>query len=95
VFGTILNSTIRTEIPARIGVEPDEAAGLIRAPAEIAALPDDARQAVIDSVALGVSRIYWICAASMLCALVVALVLPERPLRTRAGLSDAMEGSAG
>jgi hypothetical protein len=27
--------------------------------------------------------------------LVVALVLPERPLRTRAGLSDAMEGSAG
>jgi EmrB/QacA subfamily drug resistance transporter len=94
VFGTILNSTIRTEIPARIGVAPDEAAGLIRAPAEIAALPDDARQAVVDSVALGVSRIYWICAAAMVCALVVALVLPERPLRTRAGLSDAMEGSA-
>ena len=42
MFGTILNSTIRSEIPARIGVAPDEAAGLIRAPAEIAALPDDA-----------------------------------------------------
>jgi MFS family permease len=90
-FGTILNSTIRSEIPRRTGVAADEAASLIRSPAEIAALPTEARNAVIDSVALGVSRIYWICAAAMACAVVFAILLPERPLRTRAGLSDAME----
>ena len=93
VFGTVLNTTIRTEIPNRIGVDPDEAAGLIRSPSEIEALPDAARQAVVDSVALGVSRIYWICAAIMVCAVFVALRLPERPLKLRAGLSEAMEAA--
>ena len=93
-FGTILNSTIRSEIPARIGVAADEAAGLIRSPEDIAALPDAPRQAVIDSVALGVGRIYWVCAGAMVVAFVVALLLPERPLRLRAGLSDAMESQA-
>ncbi|MEN9646981.1 MAG: hypothetical protein RL238_3650 [Actinomycetota bacterium] len=94
IFGTVLNATIRTELPARLGVAPDEAAGLIRSPAEIAALPDEARQAVVDGVALGVSRIYWICAAVMVVGVVLALVLPEKPLRQRAGLSDAMESAA-
>ncbi|MFN6119088.1 MAG: MDR family MFS transporter [Actinomycetes bacterium] len=94
VFGTVLNSTVRSEIPARIGVEPDAAADLIRSPAEIQALPTLERQAVIDTVALGVSRIYWICAAVMVIGAILALVLPERPLRTRAGLSDAMESAS-
>lgn len=93
-FGTILNSTIRSEIPARIGVQPDEAADLIRSPAEIAALPTASRDAVVDSVALGVSHIYWVCAGTMVAALLVALLLPERPLRMRAGLSDALEEEA-
>lgn len=91
VFGTVLNATIRSEIPRRIGVSADEAAGLIRSPKDIAGLPTDTRQAVIDGVAMGVSRIYWICAGVMVAAVVVALLLPERPLRLRAGLSDAME----
>ncbi len=94
VFGTVLNSTVRSEIPARTGVPADEAASLIRSPAQIEALPDDTRQAVIDTIALGVSRIYWICAGVMVVGAVFALLLPERPLRTRAGLSDAMEGAA-
>lgn len=94
MFGTILNATIRSEIPRLTGVPADEAADLIRSPAEIAALPDATRQAVVDSVALGVSRIYWICAAAMVGALICAIVLPERPLRNRAGLSDAMEEKA-
>jgi EmrB/QacA subfamily drug resistance transporter len=93
VFGTVLNATIRTELPRRLGVAPDEASGLIRSPDEIAALPDEARQAVVDGVALGVSRIYWICAAVMVVGVVLALVLPEKPLRARAGLSDAMESA--
>ncbi|HEU4840235.1 MAG TPA: MDR family MFS transporter [Ilumatobacteraceae bacterium] len=94
VFGTTLNATIRSEIPARTGVPPDEASSLIRSPEEIAALPADARSAVVDGVALGVSRIYLICAGVMACAVVIAILLPERPLRLRAGLSDAMEERA-
>jgi EmrB/QacA subfamily drug resistance transporter len=94
VFGTVLNATIRSEIPSRIGVPSDEAGTLIRSPEEIASLPDAARRAVVDSVALGVSRVYWICAGVMLCAVVVAALLPERPLRLRAGLSDALEEHA-
>jgi EmrB/QacA subfamily drug resistance transporter len=93
-FGTVLNSTIRTEIPRRIDIAEEEAAGLIRIPEEIARLPEAARRAVVDSVALGVSRIYWICAGVMMCAVVVAVLLPERPLKLRAGLSDAMEETA-
>lgn len=94
VFGTVLNSTIRSEIPARIGVTPDEATALIRSPEEIRVLPAASRLAVVDGVALGVSRVYWVCAGVMACAVVVALLLPERPLRLRAGLSDALEEQA-
>lgn len=94
VFGTILNTTIRREIPARIDVDPSEATGLIRSPAEIQALPPLERQAVIESVAIGVGRIYLVCAAVMAVGFVISLLIPERPLRTRAGLSDAMEERA-
>ena len=93
-FGTILNTTIRSEIPARIDVDPTEASGLIRSPAEIKALPLVERQAVIESVAIGVGRIYLVCALVMAAGFVISLLLPERPLRTRAGLSDAMEERA-
>jgi EmrB/QacA subfamily drug resistance transporter len=94
VFGTILNSTVRSEIPSRLDIPADEAADLIRSPDEIQLLPDAARQAVVDSVAIGVSRIYWVCAGVMAGAIVVAILLPERVLRLRAGLSDAMEDAA-
>jgi hypothetical protein len=40
---------------------------------------------------MGVSRIYWLCAATMVIALLLAVILREQPLRLRAGLSDAME----
>lgn len=94
-FGTIFNATIRSEIPARLSDVPaDEAMGLIRTPAEIAKLPEAERQAVSDAIAIGVSHIYWICAAVMVLGVVCAILLPERPLRTRAGLSDALENKA-
>lgn len=91
IYGTILNWTIRSEIPARTGIAADEAASLIRSPREIAMLPAQQRDAVVDSVALGVGRIYLVCAIVMVIALVIAILLPETPLRMRAGLSDAME----
>ena len=91
VFGTVLNTTIRAEIPARTDVAADAAAHLIRAPDEIRALPASIRDAVVDSIALGVSRLYWIGTALMVIAVGAALGLPERPLRARAGISDALE----
>ena len=93
-FGTILNSTIRSEIPKRVNVAAAEAASLIRAPGQIKLLDPVSRQAVVDSVALGVSRIYWVCGGVMAVGILFALLLPELPLRLRAGLSEAMEQSA-
>ena len=91
VFGTILNSTIRTEIPARLDVDADQAGDLIRSPAEIQLLPAGQRMAVVESVAIGVGRVYLVCAGVMAVGFVISLMLPERPLRERAGISDAME----
>jgi hypothetical protein len=51
------------------------------------------KQAVVDSIALGVSHIYYLCAAVALVALVFAILLPEKELRARAGLSDALENA--
>jgi MFS family permease len=91
IFGTILNSTIRTEIPKKVDIPAAKASGLIRSPKEIAKLSPVSRQAVIDSVATGVGRIYLGCALVMVCAIAIGFWLPEWPLRTRAGLSDSME----
>ena len=91
IFGTVLNTTIRSEIPKRITIDPDKASSIIRSPQQIATLPLASKQAVIDSLALGVSRIYWLCAATMVIGLLLAIILREQPLRLRAGLSDAME----
>lgn len=94
VFGTILNSTIRSEVPSRTGIEPDKVATLIRAPQEIKALPPIQRDAIVDGIALGVGRIYWCCVAIMVIGFFIALVLPEVQLKKRAGLSDALENSS-
>jgi len=93
VFGTILSSTIRSEVPGRTGIAADKVADLIREPQEIKALPAVQRDAIVDSIALGVGRIYWCCIAIMVIGFLVALVLPEVQLKKRAGLSDALENS--
>lgn len=94
VFGTILNSTIRSEVPSRTGIPADKVATLIRAPEQIKALPAVQRDAIVDGIALGVSRIYWCCVVIMVIGFLVALVLPEVQLKKRAGLSDALENSS-
>lgn len=99
VFGTILNATIRREIPRRMGISADAASDLIREPSSIAALPPASRDAVAETLASGVGQIYLVSAVVMVVGLVAAVLMPEQPLRPRAGLSDALEqaaaGSAG
>ena len=94
VFGTVLNATIRREIPSRLDISADDASSLIREPDDIAALPTASREAVVDAVASGVSTIYLVCTGIMLVGLVASILLPERVLRPRAGLSDALEEKA-
>ncbi len=94
VFGTMLNATIRREIPARLGISADDAAGLIREPADIAALPAASREAVVESLASGVGHIYLVCAGVMVVSLVAMILMPELTLRARAGISDALEQAA-
>jgi len=94
VFGTILNSTIRAELPARTGLSADEAVSLIRAPEDIAALPAEVRSSVVDVLAQGISTIYWVCAAVMVIGVVWAFLLPELPLRGKAGITDKLSEPA-
>jgi EmrB/QacA subfamily drug resistance transporter len=93
IFGTILNSTIRSEVPNRTGIAADKVATLIREPQQIKALPTVQRDAIVDGIALGVSRIYWCCVAIIAIGFLIALVLPEVQLKKRAGLSDALENA--
>jgi len=94
IFGTVLNTTIRSEIPKRVpSLVPDKASSIIRSPEQIKNLPFVSKQAVVDSLAMGVSRIYWICGGIMIIAFLLSLILRELPLRLRAGLSDAMENA--
>jgi EmrB/QacA subfamily drug resistance transporter len=93
IFGSILNSTIRRQLPAKLGISASKAAGLIRSPKDIKALPDAPRSAVVSAVASGVSSIYFWCAMVMVVGLGIAIILPEKPLRQRAGLSDALESA--
>jgi hypothetical protein len=94
--GTLLNSTIRKQLPAKTGLAPDAAVKLIRAPAQIKALDAAKRRAVIDAIASGVSHIYWVAGSLMVIAAVWAITMPELPLRDKAGLSDALaEASVG
>lgn len=92
-FGTILTATVRREVPQRLGISGDEAVSMIRVPDDIAALPEESRTAVVDSLASGVGNIYLVCTAIMVIGLIAAIALPERPLRPRAGLSDALESA--
>ncbi len=90
-FGTILNATIRRELPARLGISADAAVDLIREPSSIAALPAASRDAVAETLATGVGKIYLVSAVVMVVGLIAAILMPEQPLRPRAGLSDALE----
>ena len=90
--GTVLNSTVRAELTSRLQLGTGEAISLIRAPAEIRALPDAARQAVTGAISVGVGRVFLIASVVVAIGFVWALRMPELPLRDKAGLADVLEG---
>jgi EmrB/QacA subfamily drug resistance transporter len=91
ISGTILNKTVRAELPRRVGISAEKGIALLREPKQIAGLPVAVRNAVVDSISTGVGRIQVAAALSMVIAIVWALVLPELPLRDRAGLTDLLQ----
>jgi EmrB/QacA subfamily drug resistance transporter len=91
VSGTILNKTIRAEIPKRTGMRAEQGIALIREPKKIAALAPDLREAVVNAISTGVGRIQVLSTLCMVVAVFWAIGMPELPLRNRAGLSDALQ----
>jgi EmrB/QacA subfamily drug resistance transporter len=89
-YGTLLNTMIRADLPERTGLSADEAVELIRTPAEIAALPEASRTAVVEVLANGVGMIHLVAAAIMVCGVVFAVRTPEIPLRTSAGITERL-----
>ena len=90
ISGTILNKTIRAEVPRRVGITAEEGIALIREPKKIAGLPTDIREAVVDSISTGVGRIQLAAALAMVIAIGWAVFLPELPLRNSAGLTEVL-----
>ena len=88
--GTLLNKTIRSEIPRRVGITADQSIALLREPEKIASLPTGTRNAVVDAISTGVGRIQIAAALSMVIAIGWALMMPEIPLRNSAGLTDVL-----
>ncbi len=91
VSGTVLNKTIRADIPRRTGMTPEQGVALIREPDKIEALAPDLREAVVNAISTGVGRIQVLSALCMFAAALWAFGLPELPLRNRSGLSDALQ----
>ncbi len=91
VSGTVLNKTIRAELPKRTGMRAEEGIALIREPEKIAALAPDLRAAVVYSISTGVGRIQLLSALFMLIGIGWALAMPELPLRNRSGLSEVLQ----
>lgn len=91
ISGTVLNKTIRADLPRRTGMPADEGVALITEPDKIAALPTQLRDAVVEAISTGVGRIQLLAALCMLIGIGWALAMPELPLRNTAGLSDALK----
>ncbi len=90
ISGTILNKTIRSELPRRAGITAEKGIALIREPKKISGLPTNIREAVVDSISTGVGRIQLAAAIAMVIAIGWALFLPELPLRNSAGLTEVL-----
>ena len=93
--GTILNSTIRTDVPKRVDITASAAVDLVRKPSEIQALPAGTRSAVIDAVATGVGRVFLLGAVLYAIGVYWAWTTPELPLRRVASVSQTMAAEAG
>ena len=90
VSGTILNKTIRSDVPRRVGISAEKAVSLIKKPEEIRALPPGIRSAVVEAISTGVGRIHVAATICVVIGIGWALYMPELPLRNSAALTDTL-----
>lgn len=75
-FGAVMNAQISGRVPPE----------LLQRPRQIHALPDDQRALAMDVLLDGITRVFAVSVVLMVVALVLALFLPELPLRSTSGL---------
>ncbi|MEZ5217344.1 MAG: MDR family MFS transporter [Ilumatobacteraceae bacterium] len=94
-YGALLNSYTRSTLPERTGLAADDAVALLRTPEDIESLAAGMRTAVVDTISDGVGLIQLVSALTMFVGLYYAVRLPELPLRNVAGITEAMQETAG
>lgn len=82
VLGALLVSRLDVHL-ARLLPETDlDAASLQQSPADLAALPPDVSEGVVNAFANSISDVFWVTLPLCAVAIVMALAVPAHPLRT-------------
>ncbi len=87
LFATVVKQELRDRVPAGSLPAGRTASSLIREPAAIKALAEPIRNGVVQSVTAGTGRVFLIATPVAIVALVLALRLPELPLRQTTGMA--------
>jgi hypothetical protein len=91
VFGAIFSARLGDELAARIpggSLGDTEVNGLLNSPEQISRLPAALRDGVVDAVTASVHSVFWWAVPLLVVGFVLALLLPERPLRTSVGNTE-------
>ncbi len=87
LFATVVKDELRNRVPAGSLPAGRTAASLIREPAAIKALAEPVRNGVVQSITAGTGRVFLIATPIAIIAFVLALRLPELPLRQSTGMA--------
>ncbi len=87
VFATVVKHELRDRVPEGSLPAGRTASSLIREPAAIKALAEPIRNGVVQSITAGTGRVFLIAAPIAIIAFVLALRLPELPLRQSTGMA--------
>ena len=87
MFATVVKNELRDRVPAGSLPAGRSASSLIREPAAIKALAEPIRSGVVQSVTAGTGRVFLIATPVAIAAFVLALRLPELPLRQTTGMA--------
>ena len=91
IYGTLFATVVKHELTARVpaGSLPagKKVSSLIREPKAIKALAEPVRKGVVGAITSGTGRVFLVATPIALVAFVLALFLPELPLRQTTGLA--------
>ncbi len=95
LFGTLFTSTVEANLTANLpaGSLPagKPVSSLLREPATIQALAKPVRQVVVQSISEGTGKVFLFASGVAAVGVVLALILPELPLRTTVSQASSLE----